>query len=287
MLKGHKLVRTTALVKSQMDMLNAMGYKYTIQHGTYTTKIDSPLGIMTLSTVQFSTKVFVASNMVKRDALRTDLGKEILTKAHSKMNYSNHNKLDAYHSHVCYNIDIKGAYASCLFNNGLITYNTYEYLLALKKHERLPSVGMIAKSHIKYFYDKGECVDVQPYRSPNSELFFFLIQKIDEIMREIKWILGDYFIFYWVDGIFFKLETPLYLIDEVMAYLDSQKYQYTFEEVYQFNYVNDDGQCKVSLYRGAEGEEYKEYNFRSSTADDDLLKRMLYADANKKLPKSK
>jgi hypothetical protein len=79
----------------------------------------------------------------------------------------------------------------------------------------------------------------------------------------------------------------LYLIDEVMAYLDSQKYQYTFEEVYQFNYVNDDGQCKVSLYRGAEGEEYKEYNFRSSTADDDLLKRMLYADANKKLPKSK
>lgn len=282
MIKGHKLVRTTELVKSQMEMLNAMGYDYVIQHGTYTTKIDSPLGMMTLSTIEFSNKVFIASNMVKRDCLATDLGKEILTKTHSKVNYSNHNKLEQYHSHVCYNIDIKGAYASCLFNNGLIKFETFQYLQSLKKHERLPSVGMIAKSHIKYFYQQGECVDVKPYRSPNSEIFFFLIQKIDEIMREIKWILGDYFIFYWVDGIFFKLETPLYLIDEVMEYLESQNYNYTFEEVYQFNYLNDNGNCKVSMYRGAEGEEYKEYNFRSTTADDDLLKRLLYQKSQKK-----
>lgn len=106
-------------------------------------------------------------------------------------------------------------------------------------------------------------------------------------MREVKWILGDYFIFYWVDGIFFKWETPKYLIEEVMAYLQSQKYEFTFEEVYQFNYVNDDGHCKVSMYRGSEGEEYKEYNFRSTTADDDMLKRMLYNDAARKLSNHK
>lgn len=277
-MNGHKVRRTNQFVKTQMEIMNELGWDYTIQHGTYTTKIHSPVGIMTLSTIQFSNKVFVAANMVKRDCLKTDYGAQIMNSKHSKMNYANNPTITELHDHIVYNIDIKGAYASCLKNSGLITEPTYQYLLGLKKDERLPAVGMLAKSHIKYIYKGGECVEVIPYRSNTSELFFYLIQKIDEIMREIKWILGDYFIYYWVDGVFIRWNTPQKKIDEVFAYLESLNYKYTFQECYQFKYINRDGQCVISMYKE---DEFKEWNFRSSNADDDLLKRMIYSNSIK------
>jgi hypothetical protein len=278
MIKGHKLIRTPELVKSQMKMMNAMGWDYIIQHGTYTTKIHSPNGALTLSTINFANRVFVASNMVKKDCLATEFGREIVAGKHTKNNYANHPTLSEYKTHWIYNIDIKGAYASCLMNNGLITPKTYDYLLALKKDERLPAVGMLAKSHVKYFYEKGECVAVKPFRSETSELFFYLIQQIDIVMREVKWILGDYFIYYWVDGVFFREDTPQRKIDEVFKYLESINYRYTFEMVYNFDYKNEDGQCRISLDKE---DEHKEWNFRSSCADDDILKRWLYKESQK------
>ena len=277
-MNGHKVRRTSEFVRSQMEIMNELGWDYTIQHGTYTTKIHSPVGIMTLSTIQFSNKVFVAANMVKRDCGKTDLGAQILNNKHSKTNYANSEHIEELNDHIVYNIDIKGAYASCLKNSGLITEQTYQYLLALKKDERLPAVGMLAKSHIKYIYKGGECVEVIPYRSPTSELFFYLIQQIDEVMREVKWILGSDFIYYWVDGVFIRWNTPQHKIDAVFKYLESLQYKYTFQECYQFKYRNYDGQCIISMYKD---DEYKEWNFRSSNADDDLLKRMIYSQSTK------
>jgi len=277
-MNAMKVRRTSEFVRSQMQIMNELGWDYTIQHGTYTTKIHSPVGIMTLSTIQFSNKVFVAANMVQRDCLKTDLGSKILTEKHSKMNYANTEFYDELNDPVVYNIDIKGAYASCLKNNNLITQQTYNYLMGLKKDERLPSVGMLAKSHIKYIYKGGECVEVIPFRSQTSELFFYLIQQIDEIMREIKWILGNDFIYYWVDGVFLRWNTPQKKIDEVMKYLESLQYNYTFQECYDFKYRNRDGQCVISMYKD---NEFKEWNFRSSNADDDLLKRMIYTNSIK------
>jgi hypothetical protein len=98
-------------------------------------------------------------------------------------------------------------------------------------------------------------------------------------MREVKWILGDYFLYYWVDGVFFKWETPQWRIDDVMAFLMSRNYNFTFEEVYDFKYVNDNGQCVISLIKD---KELKEWNFRSNNEDNDLLKRMLYSESLKK-----
>jgi hypothetical protein len=273
MIEKHKLIRTPEIIKAQIRMMNAMGWNFIVQHGTYTTKIHTPNGITTYSTINFANRVFVASNMVKKDCLNTEKGREIMTGKHTKKNYANHPTLSEYKTHWIYNIDIKGAYASCLMNNGLITPKTYDYLLNLKKDERLPAVGMLAKSHIKYFYEGGSCVDVKPFRAETSELFFYLIQEIDVIMREIKWILGDYFIYYWVDGVFFSEFTPQSKIDEVLRYLDSINYRYTFEMVYNFDYKNEDGQCKISLDKE---DEHKEWNFRSSCADDDILKKWVY-----------
>lgn len=265
--------RTPEVIDKQIELMNTMGWDFILQHGTYTSKMHTPNGIITFTTIQFSNKVFVAANKVKTDCLNTEIGQKIMRTKHLKKNYANTNLHDHIEVPICFNIDIKGAYASCLYNSGLITLPTYDYLLTLNKDERLPAVGMLAKSHIKYFYEGGKCVRVVPFRAETSELFFFLIQKIDEIMREIKWILGKYFIFYWVDGVFFSWDTPDKLIDKVKDYLTSLNYKFTMIDVHNFEYKNDGSQCVVKMHKDNED---KVYQFRSSNADDEYFKRLLY-----------
>ena len=63
---------------AQIKSLLNLGWDFMVQHGTYTTKIHKPTGILTFSTITFRPKVFVAANMVKRDASRSEKGQEIL-----------------------------------------------------------------------------------------------------------------------------------------------------------------------------------------------------------------
>ena len=99
MIEKHKLIRTPEIIKAQIRMMNAMGWNFIVQHGTYTTKIHTPNGITTYSTINFANRVFVASNMVKKDCLNTEKGREIITGKHTKKNYANHPTLSEYKTH--------------------------------------------------------------------------------------------------------------------------------------------------------------------------------------------
>jgi hypothetical protein len=279
MMDKTQFPRTQHMVQSQIESLKKTGWDFMVQHGTYTTKIHKPTGILTFSTIQFRNKVFVAANMVKRDAKQSDKGQEIMNSVFRKNNYANSDTTEVYLADEVWNIDIKSAYANCLFVNGLIKGETLGYLQGLKKHERLPSVGMLAKSHIKYWYSEGECFKVEPHREPTAQIFFFLIHEIDRVMREIKWILGDYFLYYWVDGVFFKKETPTRLIVQVEEYLKSENYPYAWEMCYNFDYFRHDGNVKVKMIKSGVR---KEWNFKDSNFEDDLVKRYLQNESQKK-----
>lgn len=278
MFKTNSFPRSKKIIDTQIKNLIEMGWDFVLQHGTYTTKIIKPQGKIVFSTIKFRNKVFVASAMVKRDALKTELGQEIMKNKHLKTNYANSDSLKSYKADKVLNIDIKGAYASCLYLHDLITYETFEYLCALKKDERLPAVGLLAKSHIKYHYSQGKCIKVEPYRAETAEIFFFLIQQIDCVMRDVKWILGDDFIYYWVDGVFFKETTPHKKIQAVMDYLASLGYNYTYEMCDNFSFSKKNGQCKISLLKG---DTRKEWNFKDSNAEDGMIKNYLYAQSQK------
>jgi len=278
-MQKNSFPRTKQIMEAQIKSLLELGWDFMIQHGTYTTKIHKPTGILTFSTITFRPKVFVAANMVKRDATRSDKGQEIMSQKFMKSNYANSETTEIYLADEVWNIDIKSAYAMCLFNNGLIDGSTLDYLQGLKKHERLPAVGMLAKSHIKYFYSQGKCQKVEPYREATSQLFFFLIHEIDRIMREIKFILGDYFLYYWVDGVFFKKETPQKRIEEVEAYLNSEGYPYAWELCYNLDYFRHEGNVKVKMIKGGVR---KEWNFKDSNLEDSLVTNYLKDVSQKK-----
>lgn len=137
--------------------------------------------------------------------------------------------------------------------------------------ERLTSVGMLATSHVKYFYSGGKCIDFKPYREPTAQIFFFLIDEINYLMQDIKWILGNDFIFYWVDGVFMKPTTPKSKIEKVENLLISLNYKYKYEKVENFSVQRIQDKVIVDMIKN---DETKRYEFSTGQSGRELGKHL-------------
>ena len=267
MFEHHTLPRTPKFINSYIDFLNESNSAYKIRHGTYTTKIEHPNGIATFSTTQYRPQVFMAYNMLKRDIMKNEKALQIMQSFHDTKNYNNKPRMTNYNADKVLNLDISGAYAAALKVTGLISDKTYEYLLTLKKTERLVSVGMLAKGYTEFTYENGKCVNVKAHREKTSQIFFFLIQEINYIMSDIQFFLGGDFIFYWVDGVFFRWETPQRKIDEIEKILSDNGYKYKYEDCRDFKYEVENERHVVTMIKS---EEFKRYEFKDNSSRDIL-----------------
>ena len=273
------LQRTALAVKNEIATLRELGWPFTVQHGTYTTKVIKPDKTQTnYITVQFRQKVFIAARMIKNDVEKSPQAQSIMQQQHYTRNYGNSESITELKAQQLYNIDIKSAYPNCLFNNGLVTEKTANYVRGLDKHEKLPAIGLLARSYTLFHYDFGQCYLVDKYQAPTAQIFFFLIQEIDRIMRDLKFILGRYFVYYWVDGIFFLRETPYKLIQEAEDYIASEGYSYSFDIVNDFNYSNIEGNVRISMEK--EGK-VKEWAFTDSRINEEQVRMELYKESMK------
>lgn len=270
-MEGLTLKRTPQAIAWIQDSLAISNVDYVLKHGTYTTSIEHSMGTIKLMLNNFHNRVFCASQMVKKDCKNSVNGQEIMNSTFQKKNYDSHPLIDNIKYDSCLNIDLSSAYAYCLFNSGLITQKTFNYLLKLRKMERLTSVGMLATSHVKYFYSGGKCVDFKPYREPTAQIFFFLIDEINYLMQDIKWILGNDFIFYWVDGVFMKPTTPKKKIDAVENLLINLKYKYKYEKVENFSVQRIQDKVVIDMIKN---DETKRYEFSTGQSGRELGKHI-------------
>jgi hypothetical protein len=268
---GLTLKRTPEAIKWIQDTLAISDVDYVLKHGTYTTSIEHSMGTIKLMLNNFNNRVFCASQMVKKDCKNSELGQKIMNTTHFKKNYDSNPKIENVVYDNCFNIDLSSAYAYCLFNNGLITKKTFNYLLKLPKMERLTSVGMLATSHVKYFYKGGECVDFKPFREPTAQIFFHLIDEINYLMQDIKWILGNDFIFYWVDGVFIKPSVSKKKIQDVENLLTNLGYKYKYEKVERFSVNRIQDKVIVEMMKN---DESKRYEFTTGQSGRELGKQI-------------
>jgi regulatory protein YycI of two-component signal transduction system YycFG len=63
---------------------------------------------------------------------------------------------------------------------------------------------MFASNPMKLIFENGEITDFEQKRNPFAWVFFLACQKTGEAMELCKKELADDFLFYWVDGIFFR-----------------------------------------------------------------------------------
>jgi hypothetical protein len=196
--------------------------------------------------------------MIKRDVKNSQKGQEIMTRYHSKINFGHRQDIKPFTAERVLNIDISSAYATCLLNSGLITQETFEYVKRLRKEERLPAVGMLARSACYWEYEGGECTGIHVDRAETAEVFFYLIEEINLLMKSIEWELGRYFYFYWVDGVFFSYDTPQALVAKVEDILIEAGYRYKYESVSDFRLTKDKREVfRVDMVKNGEQKQYQ------------------------------
>lgn len=125
-----------------------------------------------------------------------------------------------FHAQRVINIDLKAAYPNILRIYDLISPQLYKALMQLDKNTRLQVLGSLAGTKTIFQYHQGECVNTSVEESEFKPVFMFAVRNCDLIMDDIAQMLGDFYIFYWVDGIYFQNDVPMNImkgIDEYFA----------------------------------------------------------------------
>ncbi len=144
-------------------------------------------------------------------------------------------------------LDLNNAYAMCLYRNGLISMDMFQMLVNASKGVRLRVLGMLAKKQDIWHESHGGENDTWDiaYKSKYHALFFYAQNEIAKMMAAIKQIFTDkYFIFFWVDGIYYRKSTPQRIKNEVTEWLSGAirrawNYDYKFEKVPYLKYYKE------------------------------------------------
>ena len=252
-----KLTRKPQNVDEIVNFFNKLGDSYRIHHGTYSTVIETENGKVKFAGTKFNNRVFIAAKLVVKDVLNSERGPLIMQTTWPRTNFQNKDNLQPFRAKKILNIDISGAYASCLKVNELITDKTFSYLQKLKKDERLPAVGMLARTFTVFTYECGELTDVEVQRSATAQVFFYLIAEINNVMQAVEYELGKYFYFYWVDGIFFSYDTPGHIVKAVEAILADRGYKFKYESVENFSLKRSRDIYTINMIKNGENKTYK------------------------------
>ena len=252
-----KLTRKPQNVDEIVNFFNKLGDSYRIHHGTYSTVIETENGKVKFAGTKFNNRVFIAAKLVVKDVLNSERGPLIMQTTWPRSNFQNKENLQPFRAKKILNIDISGAYASCLKVNELITDKTFSYLQKLKKDERLPAVGMLARTFTVFTYECGELTDVEVQRSATAQVFFYLIAEINNVMQAVEYELGKYFYFYWVDGIFFSYDTPGHIVKAVEAILADRGYRFKYESVENFSLKRSRDIYTINMIKNGENKTYK------------------------------
>lgn len=166
----------------------------------YTTKIETDIFDRKFVYSLQSNQCFAAFAKVKKDVK----DKKVPSISKDELCYFEHDFRASCRIEKVFNIDLKSAYATILYNDGFITGKTYRYLSKLPKHDRLASVGMLASKKKTFVFSKiGTVIQYESSVSPLENFFYYAVQRTFEIMQELKSILRGNYLFTWVDGIYF------------------------------------------------------------------------------------
>lgn len=218
--------------REYLFFLTDLGLDFMLQCSNYTMKatVNSKNSILNKTYVANlqSKRTFAAFAKIKSD-IKT---KEIPPIKNKDVKYFQHDfKSDTSIPEV-WNIDIKSAYATILFNEKYISEDTFKYLCSLTKQERLASVGMLASKKKIFEFKRGNPIQIGEKVAETSGIFFYAVHRTFEIMDELKRICGQNYLFTWVDGIYFKPDEKV-LLDCLQA-LEKFKLQYKAEVLTDF-----------------------------------------------------
>ena len=251
------MFKNPQLQESIIKQYKEAGLDFQVKHSNYNTQIIGQESVIKFIQTEHSIKVFIAYNKIVADLKKSDKTVEILQGDWSTENFDSKNGLKPCSYKTVLNLDITSAYPYCLFINKLICLDTFNYLMALPKNERLPAIGMIAKKSVWIDYQKGKATTWDVKTGEYANIFFFVIQQITDLMAWAADIAGDDFLFYWVDGIFLKPTTPKKILKEIESILAEQGYYYKYEAVENLSIERKENTLEIHMTKKGESKHYK------------------------------
>ena len=236
------------------------GLDFTIKHSNYNTQIIGNNTILKFVQNEHPIRVFIAYNKIVKDLKQSERTVEILQENWSTENFDSKNGLGPCKYKRVVNLDISSAYPYCLFINKLITWETFSFLMNLKKSERLPAIGMIAKKSILIEYKNGKSTNWDLKVGEYANIFFFVIQQISDLMNWAAEIAGNDFLFYWVDGIFLRPGIKKDKLKQITDIFAEQGYYYKFEVVTDFSITRSDNKLFINMLKNKEAKAYTMYD---------------------------
>jgi hypothetical protein len=132
---------------------------------------------------------------------------------------------------VC-EVDIDQAYWETAFQLGVIDQKIYQKGCKgkISKKARLTALGSLARKSYKYDFKGYKMIDKTVESEPLLEnLWFTICKRVSDVMHEVIEALGDDFIFYWVDGIYFQ-NKPENVSKAMVAFMN-RGYQSKFKKI--------------------------------------------------------
>ena len=219
-------------IKLYIDLLKEIKMPFTLEISNYTTRLRSEnYNVYFLKTEQ-SNRAFAAAAMIKSDLKKCRPPKIDM----NKNTYYDSNIKQEFYSDRAFNIDLKSAYATILFNAGYISLKTYNYVLALPKLSRLAAVGMCASRKSIFVHNsQGRIISHTENINPLSPFFFYCVQQTENIIKDLRnKIFGEMFLFSWVDSIYYLNENDSYKNVTLQYLREEYNLQATYKELENF-----------------------------------------------------
>jgi ubiquitin C-terminal hydrolase len=277
------LYRDVETVKKIVQMYKDMKLDFCIKNSSYSTIIETETNQVRFITNNYSNAVFMAAQKIKSDVTKSELGKSIMAGHYSTANYDSANGQPDGTWNKIINIDITSAYATCLLNSKLISKETYLFLQKIPKTERLPAMGMLARNQLIINFEKGVATTHERFTADTAQIFFYVISEINKMMQKVMQMAGDYFLFYWVDGIFLKYDIPVELLDQIEAVFLHKNYAVKYESVKDLEWKREDESVVITMNKNGENKRYA-FKDRNYSKNFDTLMQQFIARNPFKLP---
>lgn len=237
-------------LSNHIDILKKANMDFTLENSTYTARITTDESIINFNTKNLSVKCFCAAQMIQKNI--KDCGIEKPKISIQDLEYFEQNLKSELIPKVI-NFDITKAYPTILFADGFITEKTFQYLNDLKKTERLAAIGMLARKKNITEFENGKPISTNIDRKETSEYFFYLVDKTNKIISEIRENVKLRFLFSWVDGIYFEFtdENELFAAKETVTQIcEKYKLKYTTEILTEYVSHFNNGFYQVYFNKG-------------------------------------
>lgn len=234
-----------------VEILKKSNSNFTFENSNYTAKIITDKTEITFTTKNLNITAFIAASKIKKDI--KEFSKNGIPEISSyDLEYYQQNLSEQKLNYVA-NFDLTKAYPTILYTDGFITLETFEYLCKLRKTERLASIGMLARKKNIIEFENGKAINFEINKKDTSPIFYYLVQKTNFIISEMRKLNEIKFLFSWVDGIYFEVETQNeidFLNLKINEICESYNMKFTFELLNNYESYIENNCFRISFYKG-------------------------------------